>query len=148
MIDFRKRKREVPALNTASLPDLIFSVLFFFIIVTHMRQDDVRVKYQVPQGKELAKLANRSSVVHIYIGKPQNNAGGYRIQLADKEVNIDQLVDRLSRMRNEMPPEDAQRLTVAVSADRNVDMQTVMQVKQALRKANTLNVTFIGTKSK
>lgn len=148
MIDFRKRKREVPALNTASLPDLIFSVLFFFIIVTHMRQDDVRVKYQVPQGKELAKLANRSSVVHIYIGKPQNNAAGYRIQLADKEVNIDQLVDRLSRMRNEMPPEDAQRLTVAVSADRNVDMQTVMQVKQALRKANTLNVTFIGTKSK
>ena len=55
MIDFRKKKHEVPALNTASLPDLIFSVLFFFIIVTHMRQDDVRVKYRVPQGKELAR---------------------------------------------------------------------------------------------
>ena len=31
-------KREMPALNTSSLPDLIFTLLFFFMIVTTMRE--------------------------------------------------------------------------------------------------------------
>lgn len=50
---FKQFEREVPALNTASLPDLIFTVLFFFMIVTHMRQADLKVQYRVPQGTEL-----------------------------------------------------------------------------------------------
>lgn len=88
MIRFRKRSHEVPALNTASLPDLIFSVLFFFIIVTHMRQDEVKVKYRVPQGKELSDVARKSSVVRIYIGKPVKGGEGYCIQMDGKVVPI------------------------------------------------------------
>ena len=68
--------------------------------------------------------------------------------MGDKIVTVDQLVDRLSRQRSAMSPEDAEQLTVAISADKDVDMQTVMQVKEALRRANTLRVTFIGTKDK
>ena len=68
--------------------------------------------------------------------------------MGDKIVTVDQLVDRLSRQRSAMLPEDAEQLTVAISADKDVDMQTVMQVKEALRRANTLRVTFIGTKDK
>ena len=49
MINFRKRQHFVPNLNTASLPDLIFTVLFFFMIVTHMRKVAPKVKYRVPQ---------------------------------------------------------------------------------------------------
>ena len=49
----RRSKREMPGLNTASLPDLIFTVLFFFMIVTHMRTDVMKVRYQTPQGTEL-----------------------------------------------------------------------------------------------
>lgn len=148
MIDFRRKERRVPALNTASLPDLIFSVLFFFIIVTHMRQDEVKVRYRVPDGRELAKLAHRSSVVHIYIGKPQNGTGGYRIQLENRYVGIDELVDRIAQLKASMQPDDARQLMVAVSADKDVDMQTVMDVKQALRRANALRITFIGNEKK
>ena len=57
---FRRRLRhDVPALNTASLPDLIFTVLFFFMIVTHMRQVTLKVQYQVPAGTELTKLTKK-----------------------------------------------------------------------------------------
>ncbi len=143
MIQFRRKRREVPALNTASLPDLIFSVLFFFIIVTHMRQDDVRVRYRVPDGTQLQKLAGKQGVVHIYIGRTQQ--GKVCIQIADKMVDTNGLVDYVSHIRESMSPETAERLVVAISADRNVDMQTVMDVKQALRRANALKVTFIGT---
>lgn len=140
---FTRKRRSVPELNTASLPDLIFTVLFFFIIVTHMRQDDVRVKYRVPDGTQLQKLAGKQGVVHIYIGRTQQ--GKVCIQIADKIVDTNGLIDYVARIRESMSPETAERLVVAISADRNVDMQTVMDVKQALRRANALKVTFIGT---
>ena len=66
---FRTKRHNVPSLNMASMPDLIFTVLFFFMIVTHMRSDEVKVRYEVPQGSEIRKLANRSAVVNIYIGR-------------------------------------------------------------------------------
>ena len=69
MIKFRKHtRRSVPMLNTASLPDLIFTVLFFFMIVTHMRNESVKVEYEKPQGTELTRLANKSSITNIHIG--------------------------------------------------------------------------------
>ncbi|WP_289065201.1 biopolymer transporter ExbD [Prevotella pectinovora] len=142
---FIRKRRSVPELNTASLPDLIFTVLFFFIIVTHMRQDEVKVRYRVPEGRQLTKM--KSGVTHVYIGKPvDGRQEGYRIQVDSKVVAIDQLVDYLAESRSGMSPDEAQEMTVALSADKDVDMKTVMEVKQALRRANALKVTFIGTR--
>ena len=61
----RQDKRKVPGLNLAAMPDLIFTVLFFFMIVTHMRHDDVRVRYQVPAGTEVQKLQQRTAVINV-----------------------------------------------------------------------------------
>ena len=69
MIRRNRRLREVPILNTASLPDLIFTVLFFFMIVTHMRTTTSKVKYALPQGTELKRLVKKSAVTYIYIGR-------------------------------------------------------------------------------
>lgn len=144
---FTRKRRSVPELNTASLPDLIFTVLFFFIIVTHMRQDEVKVRYAVPQGRQLTKIKKKSAVTRIYIGKPADGSrdGGYRIQVDGKLVDPDRLVDYLADRRSALAPDEAQEMTVAVSADRDADMRTVMQVKQALRRANALRVVFVGT---
>ena len=64
---FKRTRREIPGLNTSSLPDLIFTVLFFFMIVTHMRKVTLKVKYQVPQGTELTRLTKKTAVSYIYI---------------------------------------------------------------------------------
>ena len=87
MIRRSKRNHEIPALNTSSLPDLIFTVLFFFMIVTHMRNVTVKVRYQVPQGKELNRLAKKSSVMHIYIGKPIEKRGADNTQATIVQFN-------------------------------------------------------------
>ena len=63
---FRRKKHEMPGLNTAALPDLIFTVLFFFMIVTHMRDVDLQVRYDVPKGTEVRKLTHKSSVSTNY----------------------------------------------------------------------------------
>ena len=66
-------KREMPALNTSSLPDLIFTLLFFFMIVTTMREVTLKVQFTLPQGTELEKLEKKSLVTFIYVGEPLRN---------------------------------------------------------------------------
>ena len=61
-------KRGMPELNTSSLPDLIFSLLFFFMMITTMREVTLKVQFRAPQGTELEKLEKKSLVTFIYIG--------------------------------------------------------------------------------
>ena len=95
--------RDVPGLNLAALPDLIFTVLFFFMIVTHMRQVTPRVRYQVPQGTEVEK-ERKAGLVYLFIGKPVDEQGRVvgdetRIQLNDRYVTVAQIPDEISRLR-------------------------------------------------
>ncbi len=140
---FRDReKREMPGLNTAALPDLIFTVLFFFMIVTHMRSVPLKVKYQVPAGTEITKLVKKSTVTFIYIGKAD---GKTRIQLNDKLATVDDVEAYVKAERQRMQPEDMKRQVVSIKADRETDMQIVNEVKQALRRANAYTINYSAT---
>ena len=149
---FKQKRRNVPGLNTASLPDLIFTVLFFFMIVTHMRKVAVKVKYQVPQGTELTRLTKKSTVSYIYIGKMQGTEGREQgqivVQLNDKLSNPSEVEEYITAERNRMAAEDAQQMTVSIKADRNADMGVVTDVKQALRNANALRINYSAIQHK
>ena len=147
---FNRRRREVPMLNTAALPDLIFTVLFFFITVTHMREVALKVKYRVPEGTELTKLVKKSAVTYIYIGKPademRNTVGnGTRIQLNDKYANVDDVTDYVAEERRRMSPEDAKAMSVSIKADRETEMGIMSDVRQALRRAGALRINYSAT---
>lgn len=147
---FRRTRREVPMLNTASLPDLIFTVLFFFITVTHMRQVTLKVKYRVPEGTELTRLVKKSAVTHIYIGKPTDEMSRVVgnetcVQVNDKYADMDEVTDYVAGERNRMSPEDAQAMSVSVKADRETEMGVIADVRQALRRAGALRVNYSAT---
>ena len=147
-ISFRRRNREVPGLNTSSLPDLIFTVLFFFMIVTHMRQVTLKVKFQVPQGKELTRLLGKSAVSYIYIGTPVSADGKVykttesRIQVNDKYATPEEVVDYITAEKKRMTAEDQQQMTVSIKADKHTKMGVVADVKQALRQAKALRINY------
>lgn len=143
---YRRRMQGVPSLNTASLPDLIFTVLFFFMIVTHMRKTTLKVKYRVPAGTELTKLTKKSAVSYIYIGRSED--GKTRIQLNDKYAEPAEITDYMAAERNRMSPEDVQAMTVSIKADRSTSMGVIADVKQALRRANALNINYSATSRK
>ncbi|MBP5277968.1 MAG: biopolymer transporter ExbD [Prevotella sp.] len=141
----QRRHREIPQLNMASMPDLIFTVLFFFMIVTHMRSVPVKVKHQVPAGTELTKLANSPVVTYIYIGKPLGAAsadGQTVVQLNDKIVDVALIDDYLSELRRLLGSEDAERMIVSLKVDKETEMGLVSDVKQALRRANVTRVHY------
>ena len=144
---FRREHHEVPGLNTASLPDLIFTVLFFFMIVTHMRKVTLKVKYRVPAGTELTRLTKKSAVTYIYIGCPSDRLGRQtgeesRIQINDKYADLPAVTDYVAAERTNMQAEDAKNMTVSVKADRHTKMGLITDVKQALRRANALKVNY------
>lgn len=154
MSRFRHQKhREVPGLNLASLPDLIFTVLFFFMIVTHMRDVNPKVSVEVPQGTELSKTANKAGLVYIFIGKPVDAQGEVvsnetRIQLNDRYVSVEQLPQEIAHERSKMSESDRQNMVVTLRADRETEMGVINDVKQALRKAGALNINYSATQKK
>ena len=52
----KKGKREVPAMSTSSLPDIVFMLLFFFMAATTMREVDPLVSVQMPEANEITEL--------------------------------------------------------------------------------------------
>lgn len=144
---YRHQSHEVPELNTSSLPDLIFSVLFFFMIVTHMRKANVLVKYKVPAGTELTRLTKRSATSYIYVGTPMQPLadGGSEIQLNDKIVRPEEIETYMIRERKNLGQEDKEKMQVSIKADRKTKMGVITDIKQALRKANVLQITYSGT---
>ena len=140
---YRRSSHQVPGLNTAALPDLIFTVLFFFMIVTHMRKVELKVQYKVPAGTELTRLTKKSTVTYIYIGR---QAGSDQqkmcIQLNDKLVEVPDIIDYIIEERNRMAPEDVEKMTVSIKADRQADMGLITDVKLALRQVNALKINY------
>ena len=142
---FQRKRHQVPSLNVASMPDLIFTVLFFFMIVTHMRSDEVKVKLEVPQGAGVQKLANKASVVNIYIGQLN---GEWGVQLNGDLIAIDDIPARIEEIRGGMSAENADKLTVSLRADRHTPMGIITDVKQALQQSYALRINYSATEFK
>jgi biopolymer transport protein ExbD len=140
-------------LNLAAMPDLIFTVLFFFMIVTHMRDVKPQVQYNVPQGTEVDKAVRKSSVVYVFIGKPVDAQGRVvgqesRVQVNDRLVSVSQIGEAIAQERSIMTEEDRQHLVVSIRADRDTEMGLINDVKQALRRAGALNINYSAVKVK
>ena len=148
-----RRHRGVPSLNVASMPDLIFTVLFFFMIVTHMRSDEVKVRLEVPAGSEVKKLAGHPAIVNIYIGRQGSKAKGgqdntWAVQLNGDMVSPADIPARISDIRSKLSPENAERMTVSLRADRRAPMGLVSDVKQALQQSYALKINYSATEIK
>ena len=137
---FMKSSRSMPGLNLASMPDLIFTVLFFFMLVTHMRSDNLKVKYEVPAGTEVSKMEQKAAVVNIYIGE-----GG--IQVDKNLMTIEGILPYVNKVRSGLSSEHQERLLVSIKADKKTPMGLIADVKKELQKAYALKINYSGTEA-
>lgn len=143
--------KEVPELNTSSLPDLIFSILFFFMMVTSMREVTLKVEFETPKGTEIQKLEKKSLVSYVYIGKPTKEfrskmGTASQIQLNDDFATVDAIGEYVYQERESMPERDKPFMRVSMKIDKETQMGVVTDVKMALREAWALNVVYSGGK--
>lgn len=142
--------REMPELNTSSLPDLVFAFLFFIMMVTSMREVTLKVIFRSPQATELQKLEKKSLVTFIYVGEPTPEfkakmGSATRIQLNDNFAEISEIQDYIAQEKSSMKEEDAPFMTVSIKADRETKMGIITDVKQALREAYALKISYSAT---
>ncbi len=143
----KKSGKSLPKISTASLPDIIFILLFFFMVATVLREKTLKVKVSVPKATELQKLERKSLVSYIYIGAPipafQKQLGtAPRIQLNDVIASPNEVIQFIENERSTRPEEHIPFMTVSLRVDKEVKMGIVSDVKQELRKANALKVNY------
>lgn len=140
--------RQLPELNTSSLPDMIFAILFFFMVTVSMRTETLIVKYTLPTASEVQKLEKKSLVTYINIGIPLDPRLGTatRMQLNDKLAEVSDIQDYIAQEKSRLNEADQQFMTVSIKADENTRMKYISDVKQALRKAYALKISYSARK--
>lgn len=152
MSKFKKSEsKSVKAINTASLPDIVFMLLFFFMVTTVMRETNLKVQIKVPEATEIKKLEKKSLVSYIYIGVPFRALQGLygsepRIQLNDQFATKDDIREFISSERDAMNEYEQKLMTVSLKIDEEVRMGIVTDVKQELRKASALKINYSSRK--
>ena len=146
----RNEQREMPALNTSSLPDIIFMLLFFFMSVTSMKEVTYKVQFTNPQATELTKLEKKSLVRYIYVGTPtaefrKQYGAETRIQLDDAFADKSEIGDFIINERSAMNEQDQGLMTVSIKADKEPRMGVISDIKQELRRAYALKISYAAT---
>ena len=143
----KKGKGDLPAVSTASLPDIVFMLLFFFMTVTTMKDSSLLVQNTLPNASEVKKLEKKDRVLYIYVGKPTREYQKVfgtepKIQLNDKFANVSEVGDFILMERAKKPQELQNVLTTSLKEDKNANMGLISDIKQELRKVNALKVNY------
>lgn len=147
----KKGDKSLPPISTASLPDVIFMILFFFMVTTTMRDQELLVRYRLPDATEVQKLEKKSLVSYIHIGVPiqqmQAKFGtAPKIQLNDSYKTTKDILDFVAGERDKLNEFDRASMTICLKSDENTRMGIIADVKQELRRANALKISYASSK--
>lgn len=138
---FQKKVQTKQDIPTASLPDIIFMLLIFFMVSTVLRETTVQVRTTLPQAEALTKIDQKRLVSYIYIG-PRKLDGN---RLGDTGVQIDDaLIEDTATIRTVMYRKlvEQPKLIVSLKVDETSEMGIVLDVQQELREAGTLRINY------
>jgi len=150
MAKFRKKKKGMPAVNTASLPDIVFMLLFFFMVTTTMRETSLLIENpRLPSASEVKKLEHKSLVTTIYVGKAKEGKFGTshnRIQLNDKIASADDIPAFIINARSKVSEAEVPFMTTSIKADRESSVGTITDIRLKLRDVNALKISYSASK--
>lgn len=147
----KKTKGDAPAVSTASLPDIIFMLLFFFMVSTTMKEVEYKVQIKLPDASEAKKIADKALVSYIYVGEPikslQSQWGTKPvIQLNDQIAQLKDIQQWVEEERSKRSESDIPKMTFSLKIDKKTDMGIVSDIKQELRKAQALKINYSSKK--
>ncbi len=144
----KKTDKGTPGISTASLPDIVFMLLFFFMVATKMRDASIMVKSNVPQATELVKLEHKNLVMPIFIGQPLKRYQAVygtspRVQLGDKFADDpSEIAFFVQKFRAKIPEAQHGMIFASIKGDKDITCGIVSDVKTELRKVGQLKVNY------
>jgi len=127
----KKRANAKTEIPTASMPDIIFMLLMFFMTVTTMREVTVLVDFKLPEAKAIEKIESKRLVAYIWVGKDK------RMQINDSFVKMDEIENIMYNKKQSLP-----EVIVSLRVDQGTDMGHVTDIQQELRKAYCLRLNY------
>ena len=149
MSKFKKKTSTSQNIPTASLPDIIFMLLFFFMVTTVLRETNVLVKQSIPEAEQLQKLERKSLISYVYIGKPrdtQKYGTEPRIQVNDVLVQPKDLILFVQQEKDKLPEVERDQITMSLKVDEEAKMGIVTDVQLQLRNANARKIMYATTR--
>jgi len=138
------KKNSTPGISTASLPDIVFMLLFFFMVTTKMRDQELLVKLSTPSATEVTKMENKSLVDFIIVGPPLDPKYGTepRIQLNDQFSTIDKIGDFIKKSKEARDEAVRPMVATSLKVDKHTRMGLVTDIKQELRHIGALKIVY------
>ena len=152
MAKFKKKTETNPEIPTSALPDIIFMLLFFFMVTTVLRETDLLIKNLVPQASQIDKIKKKTLVSYIYIGAPKEDYRAKygkepRIQVNDVIIDPKEIPLFVAKEKANMIEAERNKIIMSLKVDVDAKMGIVSDVKQQLRKAQALKINY-STKPK
>ena len=145
MSKFKKKTQVKQEIPTSSMPDVVFMLLFFFMVTTEMRETTIEVKQQIPRATQLKKLMKKGLVANLYIGMP-NKTAQYgiepKIQADDVFIDTKDIVRWVNEKKSELEEYEREQITIALKVDKEAKRGLISDVETELRKANARKLLY------
>ncbi|WP_291782034.1 biopolymer transporter ExbD [Cecembia sp.] len=145
MSKFKKKTGTSQNIPTSALPDIIFMLLFFFMVTTVLREQEILVEQKIPQATQLQKLEKKTLISYLYIGKPKNTAmfgAEPRVQANDVLINTKDIVLWVNQEKDKLSEAERDQITISMKADRDVKMGPISDVQFELREADARKLLY------
>jgi len=151
MSKFKKKSESSQDIPTAALPDIIFMLLFFFMVTTVLRETELKVEQRIPRAEQLVKLEKKKLVTYLYVGAPKDQSLGSesRIQANDAFIGIDGIVQWVNQEKSKLSEVERDQITVSMKVDEETKMGIIVDIQTELREANARKIMYAApTKAK
>jgi len=145
MSKFKKKadvKQEIP---TSSMPDVVFMLLFFFMVTTELRETSINVKQRIPEATQLRKLAKKSLIAYLYMGEPQKSEDlgkEAKIQANDAFIEPKDVIQWVNNEKAKLDEFERDQITISFKVDEETKRGLIADVETELRKANARKLMY------
>lgn len=145
MSKFKKKTKADTNIPTSALPDIIFMLLFFFMVTTVLREQTILVEQKIPQATQLQKIQKKTLISYLYIGKPKNPSlygSEPRLQANDALINTSDLVLWVNQQKDNLSEAERDQIWISLKADRDVKMGPISDIQFELREADARKLMY------
>lgn len=149
MAKFKKKTNTSQDIPTAALPDIIFMLLFFFMVTTVLRESTIMVKQSIPKATQLRKLEQKKLVSYMYVGKPNDPkkfGSEPRIQANDAFIEIEGIIQFIEEEKAKLAESEKEQLTISLKVDDDTKMGIVVDITQKMRDVNARKLMYAAGK--
>ena len=145
MAKFKKKSNTSQDIPTAALPDIIFMLLFFFMVTTVLRESTIMVKQSIPKATQLRKLEQKKLVSYMYVGKPNDPkkfGSEPKIQANDAFIEVDGIIQFIEEEKGKLAENEKDQITISIKVDDETKMGIVADIQEKMRDVNARKLMY------